>query len=221
MLFENSMCRVWCSIEMRNSWAYLVLVYLIVVIWCSIEMRNSMRAAAEGLGVVVIWCSIEMRNSLHSVWHMAVWVVIWCSIEMRNSQDIIYAIDNLLWFDALLKWETVTRIWPTSKCRCDLMLYWNEKQLDVGRVDRRDRCDLMLYWNEKQSLRLARHGVFVVIWCSIEMRNSVSDVTDNPGCVVIWCSIEMRNSTRSTSPTATPVVIWCSIEMRNSILWII
>ena len=79
-------------------------------------------------------------------------VVIWCSIEMRNSTEWRPSISKALWFDALLKWETVGKKTLEQVAGCDLMLYWNEKQWQRGRGV----------------------GRAVVIWCSIEMRNSAA-----------------------------------------------
>ena len=144
-----------------------------VVIWCSIEMRNSASAAGHEAVPVVIWCSIEMRNSANGGAHRAHPVVIWCSIEMRNSLKVDERV---------------------LQSGCDLMLYWNEKQCDKVVKSKRIGCDLMLYWNEKQSRCDCVEGLGVVIWCSIEMRNSALQGLHFRFNVVIWCSIEMRNS---------------------------
>ena len=185
---------IWCSIEMRNSCEGAHQYGRLVVIWCSIEMRNSNRADANIRAIVVIWCSIEMRNSQVDHYASAKRVVIWCSIEMRNSSLLPVPSLVALWFDALLKWETVLseflkiaqQLWfdallkwetvevKTSETRlgCDLMLYWNEKQSFKALNQRQKSCDLMLYWNEKQYHQRRPRDCPVVIWCSIEMRNS-------------------------------------------------
>ncbi len=143
-----------------------------VVIWCSIEMRNSDDLHRQRHPGVVIWCSIEMRNSFRAAFRAGARVVIWCSIEMRNSIGASQNNCARLWFDALLKWETVRESPRVRSPGCDLMLYWNEKQ--YGQLQRRrlPSCDLMLYWNEKQYIECNESLITVVIWCSIEMRNS-------------------------------------------------
>ena len=167
---------------------------------------------------VVIWCSIEMRNSV-SCWQWCrTEVVIWCSIEMRNSDKSITGQRLMLWFDALLKWETVTTT-PSGETECcDLMLYWNEKQWRERQRLRISSCDLMLYWNEKQFEARTRSAAtccdLMLYWNEKQWNESMSDI--DLCCdlmlywnekqyflkrwylffVVIWCSIEMRNSSR-------------------------
>ena len=164
--------------------------------------------------------------------------VIWCSIEMWNSKYYASRWFPVLWFDALLKCETVGVGVPIGALRCDLMLYWNVKQYPLAK--RRDRvgcdlmlywnvkqlekargqscacCDLMLYWNVKQSRYQRLWRPYVVIWCSIEMWNSKKPPIGQRKDVVIWCSIEMWNSCRRPRSQPPRVVIWCSIEMWNS-----
>jgi len=111
-----------------------------------------------------------------------------------------------LWFDALLKWETVSTASARPARGCDLMLYWNEKQYYGIHTITGNGCDLMLYWNEKQSAKILQKPSTVVIWCSIEMRNSGSTRTVRQVVVVIWCSIEMRNSCMSVAGTVA--VLW-------------
>ena len=107
-----------------------------------------------------------------AVFRSLICVVIWCFIEMRNNHKADAHDRQLLWFDALLKWETIYFATPTIKGGCDLMLYWNEKQY-------------------QQAVAECRH---VVIWCFIEMRNNFIMPEIAATYVVIWCFIEMRNN---------------------------
>ena len=121
-------------------------------------------------------------------------VVIWCSIEMRNSALWPSTRPIQVWFDALLKWETGAKSsgeWGWSLW-FDALLKWETVSwTDIGSES---GCDLMLYWNEKQLNMNVRAEGTVVIWCSIEMRNSRQIGACPEPAVVIWCSIEMRNS---------------------------
>ena len=228
---------IWCSIEMRNSerleeWRSQELWFDALLKWETVRQNGD--EPDRGCDLMLYWN--EKQYLQDQEWRNA--VVIWCSIEMRNSFFRVWCVLLWLWFDALLKWETVLHLKFRTDGGCDLMLYWNEKQFTVCLLFKSNgcdlmlywnekqytilslapnvRCDLMLYWNEKQFLALRTRANGVVIWCSIEMRNSHFLPFPNMRNVVIWCSIEMRNSSAWEAAEAARVVIWCSIEMRNS-----
>ena len=143
-----------------------------VVIWCFIEMRNNGAPQQPHRRPVVIWCFIEMRNNNMCVKWLAteLWfdALLKCeTIATAEPKRLV-----LLWFDALLKCETIVLKQFESGESCDLMLYWNVKQYQRKIKIRKIGCDLMLYWNVKQyGTTNAGHNA-VVIWCSIEMWNN-------------------------------------------------
>ncbi len=185
---------IWCSIEMRNSPSCSASGARpscdLMLYWNEKQSRWRTPTKFDSCDLMLYWnekqfppvaCPSPPCCDLMLYWNEKqcrpfgpFWteVVIWCSIEMRNSRGAFRRAFAPLWFDALLKWETVTLVERVTTSSCDLMLYWNEKQYVARTEQEVVRCDLMLYWNEKQSESLRMECAQVVIWCSIEMRNS-------------------------------------------------
>ena len=76
----------------------------------------------------MIWCSFEMWNNTIARSHqsMRLWFDALLKCETIPSVNNYYR--HVLWFDALLKCETMWRRKRRSRQSCDLMLFWNVKQ---------------------------------------------------------------------------------------------
>ena len=101
--------------------------------------------------VVVIWCSIEMRNTLLPSLYLLTQLWFDALLKWETLAPLAVVVDVRLWFDALLKWETLKQrlVVEAVGLWFDALLKW--ETLTRGASRARRGCDLMLYWNEKHS----------------------------------------------------------------------
>ena len=136
----------WNEKQYRRWYSVFSICCDLMLYWNEKQLSFRRARSSCSCDLMLYWNEKQWRVEIHC--HR--FVVIWCSIEMRNSPYALGTPIVMLWFDALLKWETVVLQVRRKVYSCDLMLYWNEKQCPPCRRWLSLRCDLMLYWNEKQ-----------------------------------------------------------------------
>ena len=165
-------------------------------------------------------------------------MLIWCSFEMWNNHRAGWSRPGTLWFDALLKCETIcvvlllaaALLWFDALLKCETIrcrrkttttALWFDALLKCETISSTPTCwpcgcDLMLFWNVKQYPRaqaLPHARCDLMLFWNVKQSLLSFEYTLS---VVIWCSFEMWNNSLTQTARDRAVVIWCSFEMWNN-----